>query len=451
MPAPVVGTEGGGAEDRNGKARTSPYRMASAGTAPVKVARIIARLNIGGPAVQAILLTEGLAGPRFAPVLVTGVVGESEGDMLPQARGRDVHPLLIPELGRDISWIHDLVAFWKLVRILKELRPDVVHTHTAKAGFLGRLAAVMAGVPIRVHTFHGHVFRGYFGPIRTRLFILLERCLARITDRIIAVSPKQRDELAGTYRIGTRGKVQVIPVGFDLEPFLNAPPVGAIRRERGIPQDAFVIGFVGRLVPIKNPLLLVQAIELLNRDLGQQTGVPSPGNMVEVRVVIVGGGELDEPLRQRVREQCPGQQVMFLGWREDMAALYADMDVVVLTSNNEGTPVVLIEAMASGKPFIATDVGGVCDLMMGDGRSVADAAPGRFTVFDNGVMVKPEDAEGIAAALLYVLERKEEREQMGRAGRHMTVERFAKERLLNDISGLYEELLQVDRGETLKR
>ncbi len=414
----------------------------AAGETPIKVARVIARLNIGGPAIHTILLTEGLAGARFVPVLVTGVVGDAEGDMTFYAQEKKVEPLVIPVLGRDISWRHDLTALWKLVQLFRRMRPDIVHTHTAKAGLLGRLAAFAAGVPIRVHTFHGHVLQGYFGPAKTTLFILIERWLARITHRIIAISPSQRDELSQAYRIAGPKKFQVIPLGFDLEPFVGHEPGGAVRKELGIPHGTFTVGLIGRLVSIKNPMLFIEAIDLVKQSLEKRPDTSSRALGDLVRGIIVGGGDLEDALRQRIHEKGPEELIVFLGWRRDMAAIYADLDMVMLTSDNEGTPVVLIEAMASGKPFIATDVGSVRDLVDGVGRAMVGETGGHFTVYQNGILVSPKDAQGLASALLYAREQGEERARMGRAGRDLAVQRFGKERLLRDMRELYEELLR---------
>ena len=217
---------------------------------------------------------------------------------------------------------------------------------------------------------------------------------------------------------------------------------GSKRELKAQLHGAFTVGLIGRLVSIKNPMLFIDAIDLAKQSLEKRpdTSARALGDLI--RGIIVGGGDLEDALRQRIHEKGPEELIVFLGWRRDMAAIYADLDMVMLTSDNEGTPVVLIEAMASGKPFIATDVGSVRDLVDGVGRAMVGETGGHFTVYQNGILVSPKDAQGLASALLYARERGEERARMGRAGRDLAVQRFGKERLLRDIRELYEELLR---------
>lgn len=400
-------------------------------TKPIKVVRIIARLNVGGPAIHAIMLTRELENASFSSTLITGVVGKGEGDITPEAYGQGVQPVVIPELGREIVWKDDARAFWKLLVTIRAIKPDIVHTHTAKAGFLGRIAALLAGVPVKVHTFHGHVFHGYFGPIKTKLFLLLERWLARITDRLIVVSESQRQELIHRYRLAGAAKIQVIPLGFDLSPFEKLACPGAARTRLAIPSDVLLVGLIGRLVPIKNPALLIEALALLHA-----TALPQ-----KIHAVIVGGGELEDSLKREATHLGLDRQVTFLGWRRDMAGIYADLDLVVVTSVNEGTPVALIEAMASGRPFIATKVGGVPDLMCGPGQEQKGAWGAEFSLFGNGILIPSNNPRALASALSWVLDHRETMQSMGEVGRAFALERFAKERLVQDIHSLYTDLL----------
>jgi len=378
----------------------------------MKILRIITRLNIGGPAIHAVLLTKGL---RFKTQLVTGSVGEGEGDMSYLAEEKGVRPILIPELGRKIRWRDDIVAFLKLYRLIKKEKPDIIHTHMAKAGTLGRLAGIVAGVPIRIHTFHGHVFQGYFNPLATKLFIIIERVLARFCQRIVTISPAQYHQLCYDYKIAPRDRFVLIPLGFDLAPFLNSETqAGRLRKELDIPLETYLIGIIGRLTPVKNHRLFFRAArEVLKRE-------------PEVKFLVIGDGELREELNAFVKKLGIEEKVIFLGWRRDMDLIYADLDVVVLTSINEGTPVTLIEAMASAKPVVATRVGGVPDV-------VKDGV--------NGILVPPEDAAGLAQGMLKLLKDKGLREDFGRAGREFVRERFSQDRLIMDMENLYTSVL----------
>lgn len=402
----------------------------------VRIVRIIARLNVGGPALQTILLTRGLDTNRFSSRLVTGSVSIGEGDMTPYALEQEVHPVILPELGREISVFKDLLVFWKLVKILKLLQPHIVHTHTAKAGTLGRLAAWVAEVPVKIHTFHGHVFEGYFQPAQARVFIWIERALALITDRLVVLSERQRKDLVETYRIAPRKKFQIVPLGFDLTSFVALPAPAGLRRAAQPP----TFGFVGRLVSIKNPLLLLEAFRLLLTDVRSSVNADS-SHFALSTLWFIGSGPLENSLRQVVQKYGLGSQITFWGWQQDLAKFYRDIDVIVLSSLNEGTPVVLIEAMASHKPFIATDVGGVRDLMVGHGQPRRDEKGRKFTLFDNGILVQSGDAHGLAGAMWYMLGHAEQRFAMGRVGREFALGHFRREQLLADIQKLYEEML----------
>ncbi len=392
------------------------------------------------------LLTQGLPSESFSSILIAGTVGEMEADMTGEASQMGVAPLIVPELGREISWRHDLAALWKLIRILRRIKPHIVHTHTAKAGFLGRLAAWMAGVPVKVHTFHGHVFHGYFGSRKTKFFLGLERWLARMTDRLIVVSESQREELTSTYKIADWDRFQVVPYGFDLRPFAEPQVRGGLRAELGIPADAFVVGFVGRLVPIKNPALLLDAIELVTTHAKGKGKHASPASREAVHLLIIGGGELEESLKFAVKVKGLERRVSFLGWRRGLAQIYAELDLVALTSKNEGAPFALIEAMASRKPFVATNVGGVRDLMSHEKGQVSGKLGSHFTLFDNGILASEGDVRAVASAVLWCLEHKDQAAKMGQAGQALAHNQFNEQRLLGDILRLYTELLTPARG-----
>jgi glycosyltransferase involved in cell wall biosynthesis len=399
----------------------------------VTIARVIARLNIGGPALQAILLTEAFQKKGCRALLLTGEVSPGEGSLESLACERGLRPIKIETLSREVSSGADLRSLWRLIRLFRRERPTIVHTHTAKAGALGRLAALLTGVPVRVHTFHGHVFDGYFSPGWTRIFIAIERFLGRYTDCIIAVSQSQRAELTGTYRIAPPDKIVTIPLGFDLEPFLRVNGrKGSLRAAVGCGPQAHLVGWIGRLTAIKAPsLFLDSAIRI-------QTALP------DTKFAMVGDGELRQDCEAQIRDArlhtslhaCLPPKVFLTGWKRDLIPVYADLDLLLLTSVNEGTPLTLLEAMASGRPFIATDVGGVRDLMVGRARSEREYEGERF---DNGILVA-RDPRHIAAAAQYLLLRPELRRAMGCAGREFVRHQYSHHRLAADLEQLYIQL-----------
>jgi glycosyltransferase involved in cell wall biosynthesis len=387
---------------------------------PIRVARVIARLNIGGPAQHTILLAAGLDRARFATTLITGVVGPAEGDFLEAAHSRGVSPIVIPELGRSIRPARDLAVLLKLVRLFRRLRPDIVHTHTAKAGTLGRLAARFAGVPVTVHTFHGHVLDGYFSPAVTRFFVGVERALARRTDRLVTVSPRLRADLLAM-GIGRPEQVAVIPLGLDLERFRRARPEAPIlRASLGLGTDVPLLGIVGRLVPIKDHPLLFEAVALL-----EPHGPPA-------HLVVVGDGE------ERVRlEALAGQlglshRVHFLGWRSDLETILPELTMVICASKNEGTPVALIEAMAAGVPVLSTDVGGVADLV---------------THGETGWLVRAGDPPALAQGVQHLLGNAALRARLAAAGRPVALERHGVEGLIRRVEALYAELVSRKKSQ----
>jgi glycosyltransferase involved in cell wall biosynthesis len=384
------------------------------------IATVIARLNIGGSAIQAILMTDAFRQKGYRPLLLTGEVSRGEGSMEYLARDRQVVPIKIARMSRRISWHDDLASFLELVRIFSREKPAVVHTHTAKAGALGRLAAMATGVPIRVHTFHGHVFRGYFSPFITRIFLAVERFLARRTDCIIAISASQKRELVEVYRIAPAEKVAVLPLGIDLDPFLKiSGHNGELRPWLGCDATTFLVGWVGRLAPIKDPELFLAAARRLLCDFGN------------LRFALIGDGELRQRCENQAAEAEFKGMVRVAGWRQDLHRIYPDLDVVVSSSINEGTPVSLLEAMASARPFISTDVGGVRDLMVGPARRQDG-----FEVFENGILV-PRDAEVLARAIAYLIKNPGVRHAMGQAGRRFVAARFSCQRLADDLESLY--------------
>ena len=397
------------------------------------VVRVIARLNIGGPALHAILLTGGLTARGFTTRLVTGVVSPGEGDMTPLARDRGVEPTVLPMLERDPRPFGDLRALVAICRIVFAARPDVIHTHTAKAGLLGRLAGLLYNLAARLrgrpqavicHTFHGHLFSGYFPGWITRLLLTGERVLARITDRVITVSEQMQEELTGVYRVCPSEKCTVVPLGLDFDWTSRlVASRGLLRGEARVGPDDTTVGIVGRLTAIKNHDAFLQAAAALDR----------PG----LRFLVVGDGERRAELGALAARLGLDGRVVFTGWQRDPARIYADLDIVCLASLNEGTPVALIEAMAAGRPIVATDVGGVRDVMVGSGRR----HPAGFEIFSNGILLPPGDPPTLAAALTHLIEGRAGWDAMGRCGQAWVAERYTQGRLLDDMERLYRDLL----------
>jgi len=384
----------------------------------IKVLRIIARLNIGGPARHVAILTEALNSDRYSSLLAYGALGEGEGDMSYLAEEPKIRSIFIPGLVREISPVNDLKAFIKIFSIMRKERPHIVHTHTAKAGTLGRLAAILAGVPIKVHTFHGHIFYGYFNALRTRVFLWIERFLTLFTDCVIAISEKQKEELLRKYKIGNEKKYSVINLGFDLEKFMHPQSLaGKFRAERGLPSSDILIGAVGRLVSVKNHRMLIRVAERLRSDIGLEL-------FSRVKFVIIGDGPEKQNLIEYSRSKRLEGQILFAGWVKDIERAYADLDVVVMTSRNEGTPLSLIEAFASSKPVIATNVGGVGDIAK-----------------DIGILVEESDEASFARNLSELVKSPPRRREIGSRGRECVVKKFSKENLINCVEKLYEELL----------
>jgi GT2 family glycosyltransferase/glycosyltransferase involved in cell wall biosynthesis len=405
----------------------------------IKVLRIIARLNIGGPAIHVHLLTKGLDAEKFEPVLVSGKISPQEGDMSYLFDSYDKSPTIIPELQREISLRMDLKAFRQIFnRLLKE-RPDIVHTHTAKAGSSARLAVLMYNFicekKVRtVHTFHGHVFEGYFSRAKSLMFVWIERFLARLTNMIIAISETQKRDLLEKFQIAPAQKIRTVELGFDLRPFLGSKMLkGQFRRSLGINDNTLLIGIIGRLVPIKNHMMFFKAARVFLEE--------NPG--VHAKFVVVGDGELRDELEASCQELGLASHVVFSGWMRNVPLVYADLDMLALTSTNEGTPVSIIEAMASSVPVIATDAGGVMDLLgPPDGIPSSDG----FVVCERGMLCKKNDASGFAKGLKHLMEGdiREKQKRMMRA-RSFVKGRFSEKRLLHDIESLYLDLMENRR------
>jgi len=380
----------------------------------IKIIRIIARLNIGGPAIHTTLLTKGLDAKRFESILVSGRPEPNEGDMSYLAKEMGLKTRFISGLRRSIG-LRDIKAFWQIFNYIRREKPDIVHTHTAKAGTLGRIAAILAGVPIKVHTFHGHTFHNYFGAKVTSLFLFVERILARFTDKTITLSKGQFEEICYKFNVTSPYKTSIIPLGFDLKPFLECETKkGFLRARLGIKKEERLVGIIGRPVPVKNHALFLHAARrILDRKKN-------------VRFLMVGGERLPENMKVLCEELKLGDRLIFLGWERDMSVIYADLDVVGLTSLNEGTPVSLIEAMASAKAIVATDVGGVKDIVRHGVR---------------GYLVPSQDTAAFADATIELLNNGHLAREFGSNGREFAKKNFSKERLEEDTEHLYQKLV----------
>lgn len=389
----------------------------------IKILRLITRLNIGGPAIHTILLSHELDKKSYQTILVNGSEGKKEGNMTALAQEKGVKPVLIPDLGREIDLKKDLKALYKIYKLIKDERPDIVHTHTAKAGAIGRIAAWLAGVPTIVHTFHGHVLEGYFGRLKTWIFIIIERMLARLTDKIITLSEGLKKELVNI-KIAPSSKISIIPLGLELDRFIS-PDVrkNRFKMSLGIAPDTLLVGIVGRLVPIKGHRVFLEAackIMKLKLDAGDKQ---------PVKFIIVGDGELRSELEEYTDRLGIREHVIFTGFRKDLPDIYADTDIVVLSSYNEGTPVSLIEAMTAGVPIVATKVGGVSDFI-DDGVT--------------GLLVPAGDADALAAGVIMLLDDPALREQIGENVRKAVYPKYDISNLVKNIDELYNMLLKKE-------
>jgi glycosyltransferase involved in cell wall biosynthesis len=383
----------------------------------VRILRVFSRLNIGGPSLHVIHLCSGLVDFGFETRLVVGKTAPNEGDFLDFALARGVDLRVLPELGRAVRPLNDLRALLRLYRLIRLERPSIVHTHTAKAGALGRIAARLARVPVVVvHTYHGHVLSDYFNPLTSLFFRGVERSLAGTTDALLTVSESVKSDLV---RLGVApaSRVRIMPLGLDLQPLAGPLARGALRNEANWASNSRVVGIVGRLVPIKDVDTFIDAASALALTVS------------DVRFAVVGDGEERARLEARAISVL-GDRIHFFGWRKDTAAVFGDLDLVVNTSLNEGTPVALIEALAAGRPVVATAVGGTPDLL----------ERGRF-----GALVRPRSPEDTARAIKATLDSPEPSHRMAAAGQATVLKQYSVARLLDDMAALYRALLEQNR------
>lgn len=377
----------------------------------IRVLRLIARMNVGGAAQEIAGLQRGLS-DRFQSVLVTGEIGRGEEDFI-SLRAPDIEIVRLPGLGRDVETFGDLRALREFRDMIRDFRPHIVHTHTAKAGVLGRVAAFTTGVPATVHTFHGHLLKGYFSDVGTRAVTVVERALARRTTRLLAVGRQVRDDLLAA-GVGHPGQYVVMPPGVWLP---DAPSQRRARQELGIPEGVPIVSYVGRLARVKRPDRFLRVVRLVS------------AKIPDAVFLVAGGGELTEAVTREV-EQAGTTAVRFLGWRSDIERIHAASDLTLLTSDNEGMPVSLIEAGLLGRPAVATNVGSVSEVV-DHGRSG---------------LIGVSDSE-LAAHVTDLISNDDLRRQMGRVAKERCRELFSMQRLIEQTQAVYDDVMSDVSGE----
>jgi len=384
----------------------------------IKVLRIINRFNIGGPTYNATFLTKFLS-DDFETLLIGGLPEKNEANSLHILEKYGVEPLLLPEMKREPNFQSDRIALKKIKSIIHEFQPDIVHTHASKAGALGRKAALSCKVPVIVHTFHGHVFHSYFGKIKTFIFKNIERYLAKKTSGIIAISDIQKKELCEIHKIAPKDKTKVIPLGFDLEIFQKDYEKNRIltRNKYEIDESTVAIAIVGRITAIKDHHYFLDVIESVYKVSNKK-----------IKIYIVGDGDLKPEIEERlIPMQNKGIDISLTSWIYDIAEFNAGMDIMCLTSKNEGTPVSLIEAQASNLPVVSTEVGGVADIVKQN---------------ETGFIIPRTKKSEFVTKLKLLIENDELREKMKKKGWQNVYAKYSYQRLAKDAEYYYRELLK---------
>jgi len=395
-----------------------------------KVLRIINRLNLGGPTYNAAYLSRYLA-PEFETMLVAGIKEDTEESSEYIVTEMGLKPVYIPEMRREINFKNDRIAYRKIVQLIKEFKPDIVHTHAAKAGTLGRLAASHMKVPVIIHTFHGHVFHSYFNPVKTQLFKYIERYLSSLSTRIIAISDIQKDELCLIHKVCKPSKTVVVPLGFDLSRFQfnQEEHRRNFRIEYFIEESTIAVCIIGRIVPVKNHELFIRAFaNVKGQYKGKMVGIIVGDGEDRAKMELLAG-ELNLIL-STPEKKIKGADLIFTSWIFDVERPLAGSDVVAMTSLNEGTPVSLIEAQAAGKPIVTTEVGGISNVIL-PGITALLSPSGDLNLFSENLKRLVEDASL--------------RNSMKDKGWHFVRDKFHFERLVSDIKTLYGELLSEKR------
>ena len=393
-----------------------------------KVLRILNRLIVGGPALHVLNLTH-YSSNEFETRLIVGNKDDQEQGAEYLADKFNITPLYIPEMSRNINFINDIKSFYKIRKQIKEFKPDIVDTHGTKAGVIGRLAAISMRVPVVIHTYHGHIFHSYFGKIKTKIFVLIEKLLATKTDAIVTISTSQRNDLLNEFKITRESKIHTILLGFDLNKFQTDYLMkrDRFRKEFGLGEDEIAVGIIGRLVPIKNQALFVDAISYVLTNTNKK-----------IRAFIIGDGGI----RKNLEQQCKNLSIpyttalnidfspyklIFTSWRNDIDVVTAGLDIITLTSLNEGTPVSLIEAQASNKPIVSTDVGGIRDILLqNDTALISDVC----------------DSTKFKENLLRLIEDDMLREYLGKNGFEYVKDKFNFQRLISETAALYYDVLK---------
>lgn len=392
----------------------------------IKVLRILNRFNVGGPTHNATYLTKYLE-PKYKTKLIAGKKLDSEGGSEHILKEQGVDYLILDDMSRSINLLKDLKTLFKIIKIINNFKPEIVHTHASKSGALGRLAAILTRTPIIVHTFHGHVFHSYFGKLKTQMYIFIEKFLAKRSSAIIAISKLQKRELVEDFKICNSSKVSVIPLGFDLKRFQKniIQNRASFRQEFKLSEDEIAIGIIGRLTPIKNHSFFISAIKELYKKTSKR-----------IKIFIIGDGEDRESLFELCNKLDMSYSyhplnkidysanIQFTSWRQDMENVYAGLDIVTLTSLNEGTPVTLIEAQAANKPIVTTNVGGILDVVLKDKTA----------------LISNNDVDEFSENILKLCENPDLRNTLGMNGYDHVKELFSYERLVYDMQKLYESL-----------
>lgn len=391
-----------------------------------KVLRVINRFNLGGPTYNVAYLSKLLPN-NFETLLVGGEIDASEAGSHFILDELGLKPIIIPEMRREINFGNDIKAYKKIKALIKEFKPDIVHTHASKAGTLARLAASSCKVPVIIHTFHGHVFHSYFNKVKTNLFKRIERTLSKKSTCIIAISDKQKHELGKIHNIAPLDKIIVIPLGFDLKRFQEnqLEKRMSFRKDYNLKENDIAIGIIGRLVPVKNHSLFLEA-----------TAIVLKNTTKNVKFFIIGDGEdcqklkdkcllLGMPFSDKNFSSCEGP-VVFTSWIKEIDIVNAGLDIVALSSLNEGTPVSLIEAQAANKPIVSTNVGGIQNIVLKN---------------KTALLSEVGDVKTYAKNLLSLLEDNNKREAMSKGGWEHVQHKFSSERLAKDMASLYTELL----------
>lgn len=392
-----------------------------------RILRIINRLNLGGPTFNAAYLSKYLA-PEYETILVAGMKDESEESSEFIVRELGLEPVYIAEMRRSINPLNDYLAYQKIKKIIQKFKPDIVHTHAAKAGALGRLAASACGVPVILHTFHGHVFHSYFNPIKTKTFIQIEHYLAKKSSCIVAISEKQKEELSLIHKICEPKKIAVIPLGFDLSKFQNnqTQKRKSFRENYLLDDDEIAIGIVGRIVAVKNHKLFLNALKNV---LNQTTK--------KVRAFIIGDGEDRKTIEYFAQQlnidfvdftiQRSKATLTFTSWIKNIDWAYSGLDIVALSSLNEGTPVSLIEAQAANKPIVSTKVGGIENIVLAE---------------ITALLSENDNVKDFSRNFLKLIEDENLRIQMSQQGWEHVKDKFHYTRLVKDMQQLYSQLLK---------